>query len=237
MSVVGCSIPELSAMLESNSSLHGVQKDMGKQNSVEPLWTASIELERCVNAFCRFLGTKIVFWDGRIRWLEQLYRHHVESSRMDYILADLHKNLMDINAVALDSVRNKIVHSVLEACAAGLKRVLLEGGPYRLFKSGSDGNDRELIEEDVKKLKDLFNDEEEGLPMTLIEDTTKPVLEILLQMSLSTSNLIQLAEDARRTNTRDITVYTQILGHRIDRAASKWLKKVLKTPKKMKTKL
>jgi len=177
-----------------------------------------------------------VFWDGRIPWLEQLYRHHVNTSRLDAILADLYKTLMDINSMALQSDRNKIVHALLDACVRGLKRVLLEGGPYRLFKSGSVGNDRELIEEDLKKLKDLFNDEEEGLPMSLIEESIKPIFEILLQMSLSTTNLIQLAEDAKKSSTREFKVFSQILGHRADRAASKWLKKVMKTPKKFKPK-
>jgi len=229
------SIPELISMIATNLTTHCPQAKEGTA-VVQPLQSVATDLEKCVRLFCTFLGTKVVFWDGRIPWLEQLYRHHVSTSRLDFILADLYKTLMDINSIALSSIRNRIVHALLEACVRGLRRVLLDGGPYRLFKSGAVGNDRELIEEDVKKLKDLFNDEEEGLPMSLIEETIKPIFEILLQMSLSTSNLIQLAEDAKKSSSRELKVFTQILGHRADRAASKWLKKVLKTPKKVKSK-
>lgn len=225
-------------MVETNSASHGSRGEAGKAGPslIEPLHKASAHLDKCVGTFCTFLATKIVFWDGRLPWLEQLYRHHVSTSRLDFILVDLYKTLMDMNALSLESIRNKIVQSLLQACVRGLRRVLLDGGQYRLFKSGTTGNDRELIEEDLKKLKDLFNDEEEGLPMSLIEETVKPIFEILIKMSLSTSNLIQFAEDAKKGNSRELKVYTQILGHRADRAASKWLKKVLKTPKKAKFK-
>lgn len=209
---------------------------MTRETLAEPLHEASVYLGQCVDIFRKFLGTKIVFWDGRVLWLEQLYRHHVSNSRMDFILTDLCKNLMDFNSVALESIRNELVHALLEACVEGLKRVLLDGGPYRLFKCSPQGNDLEMIEEDVKKLKELFNDAEEGLPMSLIEQTIKPVFEILDKMGLPTSELIQLAEETRKKSPGDL-VYIKILGHRTDRAASKWLKKVMKTPKKVKPSL
>jgi len=224
-------------MVEKNSHIQGFHGKLDEAGSsrAEPLKSASSTLEYAETVFIRFLSAKIVFWDNRLVWMEQLYRHSVATSRIDMVFPELYKSLTDISEVALDSIRDKIVHALLQTCIEALRRVLLEGGPYRLFRIDNFPSDRELIDEDVRKLKRLFNDEEEGLPMRQIEETVKPVTEVLLQMSLSTANLIQLAEDARRSNRRDLKICTQILCHRADHAASKWLKKTMKIPKKSKS--
>eukprot|EP00210_Caulerpa_lentillifera_P008196 g7826.t1 len=225
------SIPDLREMIKES---FGFDSGSSEQNDRDLLAQASIQLEKALSEFCKFFGLKLVFWDNRLPWLEQLYRHRVQSSRIDFIIEEIHKSLLDISILALDDIRNRIVTSVLDACVDGLRRVLLDGGPYRLFRNEQDDNDRELIEQDLKRLKELFNDNNDGLPMDVVEEKTKPLLEILLKMSLSTNDLIKLAEDTKKNGPADHEVFTKILGHRADRLASKWLKKTLKWSKKMK---
>lgn len=224
-------VPELREMIKES---FGFDSGSSRQMEGDLLTQASVKLDQALTEFCKFFGHKLVFWDNRLPWLEQLYRHRVQTSRIDFILVDIHKSLLDISMLASDEVRNLIVGSVLDACVNVLKRVLLNGGPYRLFKNDSEDNDRELIEQDLKRLKELFNDNNDGLPMAVIEAKTKPLLEILLKMSLSTNDLIKLAEDTKRQSHADHEIFIRILGHRADREGSKWLKKNLKWSKKMK---
>jgi len=152
-------------------------------------------------------------------WLEQRYRHRVQTSRIDFILVDIHKSLLDVSMLASDEVRNLIVGCVLDACVNVLRRVLLNGGPYHLFKNDSKYNHRALLEQDLKRLNDLFNDNNDGLPMDEIESKTKPLLEILLKMSLSTNDLIKPAKDTKRHGHADHEIFIRILGHRADEEA------------------
>lgn len=110
------------------------------------------------------------------------------------------------------------------------KRVLLEGGPYRLFVP----KDVTMLHEDYTRLKELFKGGGEGLSDEAVDAAFKEISEILLFMEMDTDLLIQKADENTKTG-ENINKLARILSHRAERAASKWLKAHLSVPKKIKS--
>lgn len=78
-----------------------------------------------------FMRLQTVFFDLRKPVLEEMYQHHVESARMNPLLAQLDTALGDICAAANDSLHAYLARSLLQAITVALQRILLDGGPYR----------------------------------------------------------------------------------------------------------
>lgn len=102
-----CSVPELCKVVEAKWNDHHAatageppsptcisSEFGGAQQAIE------IALTKC----CEFMGTKIVFWDMRKMWLEELHRHKVQKGGLDAILGKLNKYLTSLSEGALADV-------------------------------------------------------------------------------------------------------------------------------------
>eukprot|EP00897_Mesotaenium_endlicherianum_P006868 jgi/Mesen1/6209/ME000320S05407 len=194
-------------------------------------------VNNAIDKICDFAGTKVVFWDMRDVFLAGLYRVNVVSSRIDKIVLELDPVLGELCEVIAEPLRDRVVLGLLQACLSGLLRVLLDGGPARIFAQ----SDSEMLEEDLVALKDFFVAEGDGLPRTVVENTAAQIGQILNLYSLETSIVIDSYRRAsessgsngvvRGRSVLDSETLLRVLCHRADREASKFLKKVYKLPK------
>lgn len=131
----------------------------------------------------------------------------------------------------------------MHASVECFERILLDGGPYRLFTP----SDVQLLEHDVLKMRLLFLGDGEGLPQAEVDKAFRTLSELLSVMELATGLLIDNflrvqgysttkagngAGDGMRAFNPE--VLKKILSHRAERAASKFLKKYYSVPKKLK---
>lgn len=127
----------------------------------------------------------------------------------------------------------------MTAAVECFERVLLDGGPYRLFVP----SDVQLLEHDVLKMRLLFLGDGEGLPQAEVDKAFRPLSELLSVMELSTSILIENFEQtedpkSKAPNGQGVKAFNsqilkKILAHRAERTASKFLKKHSSVPKKL----
>lgn len=202
---------------------------------------------QAIDYMCNFIGMKTVFFDMRRAVLEDMYQHHVESARMHPVLVQLDAALGDMCAAANDSLHAYLARSLLQATTVAMQRVLLDGGPYRLYIA----DDVEYVEQDLEQLRVLFLADGQGLPAQDIEDLCTPVMDLLNVLQLETGILIRNFKDAKEEEKKalkagrsptqhtslvyDPDILQRVLAHRADRNASKFLKKELRLPKKLST--
>ena len=74
---------------------------------------------------------QVVFWDLRGPFLEELYRHSVQSARIHPILESLDSWLGQLCAAAAPDMHPLLARALLLAAVNALLRVLLHGGPHR----------------------------------------------------------------------------------------------------------
>ena len=84
--------------------------------------------------------------------------------------------------------RLSVAHALLKECALALERVLLEGGPLRLFISA----DVEHLEEDMGVLKELFMAGGEGLSSREVEEEMAGLSALMRVMQLDTGEGLRL---------------------------------------------
>lgn len=140
-------------------------------------------------------------------------------------------------AVRLDSrTRNLVGARLLQATVSGWIRILLNGGPARVFVP----TDVEMLEEEIEILSDFFIAGGQGLDVADVAARVGPMSALCSIMSLPTDHLCRNYEDLvekERSNpplenkidpdavnvyTADVTL--RVLCHRADHAASKWIK-------------
>ncbi|OAE31545.1 hypothetical protein AXG93_3415s1050 [Marchantia polymorpha subsp. ruderalis] len=193
-----------------------------------------------IDKICDFTGTKIVFWDLREVLIDGLYKGSVSQSRMEKVISVLDPVLGQLCDTIDPALRDRIVLGLLQASLEGLLRVLLDGGPTRVFAD----TDSDMLEEDLSSLKEFFIADGDGLPRGVVENAAAPVQQILNLYSLETSIVIdsfkraseQMASggSVQRSGPRiatDADTLLRVLCHRLDREASKFLKKQYKLPK------
>eukprot|EP00245_Coleochaete_scutata_P015380 TRINITY_DN6828_c0_g6_i1.p1 TRINITY_DN6828_c0_g6~~TRINITY_DN6828_c0_g6_i1.p1 ORF type:complete len:662 (-),score=136.36 TRINITY_DN6828_c0_g6_i1:359-2224(-) len=196
-----------------------------------------------IDKVCRFLGVKVIFWDQREVFIEGLYKMSVAQARMEKVIGALDPVLAQMCDVITPSLRDRVVLALLQASLDGLLRVLLDGGPQRVFAT----TDADMLDEDMNMLKDFFVAEGDGLPRGVVENTANPVAKILTLYTLNTDVIVDnfkqaseqmaTAYDSTGTNkssarsATDAETLLRILCHRADRDASKYLKKSYKLPK------
>ncbi|KAE9459740.1 hypothetical protein C3L33_08398, partial [Rhododendron williamsianum] len=161
------------------------------------------DFNAAIDRICEFTGTKIVFWDLREPFIDNLYKPSVPQSRMEGLIEPLDMALNQLCDIIVEALRDRVVTGLLQASLDGLLRVILDGGPSRVFSPG----DAKLLEEDIEVLK----------TRELIEDI-KSASGVGMQSGRS-----KLGAD---TNT-----LLRILCHRSDSEASQFLKKQFKIPK------
>lgn len=123
----------------------------------------------------------------------------------------------------------ELVEATMENTAVVLERVLLDGGPHRLFVI----DDVRVIEGDKDKLKQMFVGDGSGVDPRKVEYAFHRIEDVLVAMELETKTLIENFKVGQETRPGeppakawlDRNVIVRVLAHRRERSASKFLKK------------
>ncbi|PNY02845.1 hypothetical protein L195_g026165, partial [Trifolium pratense] len=137
--------------------------------------------------------------------------------------------------IVVEPLRDRIVTSLLQASLDGLLRVILDGGPSRVFFPG----DAKLLEEDLEALKEFFISGGDGLPRGVVENQVARVRLVIKLHGYETRELIEDLKSASGLEMQggkgklgaDSKTLLRILCHRSDSEASQFLKKQYKIPK------
>ncbi|XP_020088273.1 uncharacterized protein LOC109710203 [Ananas comosus] len=189
------------------------------------------EINSAIDRICEFTGIKVVFWDLREPFIDNLYKHSVSHARLDTITEALDVVLNQLCGVIVDPLRDRVVTGLLQASLDGLLRVILDGGPSRLFYP----SDSKLLEEDLEILKEFFISGGDGLPRGTVENLVARVRPVINLLSYETRVLIddlkEMTHGGRSKLGADSKTLLRILCHRSDSEASQYLKKQFKIPK------
>jgi hypothetical protein len=137
--------------------------------------------------------------------------------------------------IIVEALRDRIVTSLLQASLDGLLRVILDGGPSRVFSP----SDAKLLEEDLEVLKEFFISGGDGLPRGVVENQVARIRHVIKLQGHETRELIEDLKSAsglemqngRSKLGADSKTLLRILCHRSDSEASQFLKKQYKIPK------
>ncbi|KAH9752311.1 protein unc-13-like [Citrus sinensis] len=206
------------------------------------------DINAAIDRICEFTGTKIIFWDLREPFIDNLYKPSVSKSRLESLIEPLDVELSKLCDVIVEPLRDRVVTGLLQASLDGLLRVLLNGGPFRVFFP----SDAKQLEEDLEILKEFFISGGDGLPRGVVENQVARarhvvklhgyelrVFAMLINNHLQTRELI---DDLRSGSSQDMLgtrgklgadseTLLRILCHRSDSEASHFLKKQYKIPK------
>ncbi|KAM5551564.1 protein unc-13 [Rosa sericea] len=193
------------------------------------------DINAAIDRICEFTGTKIIFWDLREPFINNLYKSSVSLSRFEAVIEPLDTELCQLCDIIVEPLRDRIVTSLLQATLDGLLRVLLDGGPSRVFSLG----DGKLLEEDVEVLKEFFISGGDGLPRGVVENQVSRVRLVVKLHSYETRELIDDLKSSsglelqggRSKLGADSKTLLRILCHRGDSEASQFVKKQYKIPK------
>ncbi|KAJ3681258.1 hypothetical protein LUZ60_015747 [Juncus effusus] len=188
------------------------------------------EMNSAIDQICEFTGIKIIFWDLREPFIENLYKHSASQARLDTVTEALDAVLNQLCDVILESLRDRVVTGLLQASLEGLLRVILDGGPTRVFAP----SDSKFLEDDLEILKEFFISGGDGLPRGTVENLVSRVRNVIILLGYETRALI---EDLREISQGGKSKYganektlLRILCHRHDNEASQFLKKQFKIP-------
>ncbi|KAK2989872.1 hypothetical protein RJ640_015204 [Escallonia rubra] len=193
------------------------------------------DINAAIDQICEFTGTKIIFWDLREPFIDNLYKPSVAQSRFEKLVEPLDVVLNQLCDIIVEPLRDRVVTGLLQASLDGLLRVILDGGPSRYFSSG----DAKLLEEDLEVLKEFFISGGDGLPRGVVENQVVRVRLVTKLHGYETRELIEdlktasgLEMQGSRSNLgADTKTLLRILCHRSDSEASQFLKKQYKIPK------
>ncbi|KAK2634357.1 hypothetical protein Ddye_029149 [Dipteronia dyeriana] len=208
-----------------NKSIDGKSKSFTLKDTFDG---SRKDINAAIDRICEFTGTKIIFWDLREPFIENLYKTSVSKSRLEALIEPLDMELNQLCDIIVEQLRDRIVTSLLQASLDGLLRVLLNGGPLRVFFP-SDGKQ---LEEDLEVLKEFFISGGDGLPRGVVENQVARVRRVV---KLHGYESRELTDDLRSGNASKLGAETEtvirILCHRSDSEASNFLKKQYKIPK------
>ncbi|WOL02939.1 hypothetical protein Cni_G11658 [Canna indica] len=184
-----------------------------------------------IDKICEFSGTKIIFWDMREPFIDNLYRHNVSQSRLEVLIDSFDLVLNQLCDIIVEPLRDRIVTGLLQASLDGLLRVILDGGPSRIFFT----SDAKFIEDDLEILKEFFISGGDGLPRGTVENLVarvRPVTKLLgYETRVLIDDLKDITQGGRSKFGADSKTLLRILCHRSDSEASQFLKKQFKIPK------
>uniref|UniRef100_A0A803MLD0 Uncharacterized protein n=1 Tax=Chenopodium quinoa TaxID=63459 RepID=A0A803MLD0_CHEQI len=164
------------------------------------------DFNAAIDRICEYTGTKIIFCELREPFIDNLYKPSVSQTRLEALIEPL-----DLD---------------------GLIRVLLDGGPSRIFSQ----SDAKLIEEDLDILKEFFISGGDGLPRGVVENLVSRARHITQLLGYETRELIEdlkstVGHGGRSKLGADTETLLRILCHRGDWEASQYVKKQFKIPK------
>ncbi|QCD85658.1 Mammalian uncoordinated homology 13 [Vigna unguiculata] len=191
-------------------------------------------INAAMDRICEYTGTKIVFCDLRVQFMDNLYKPSVSGYRLDAIMDPLDMELSQLCDIVVEPLRDRIVTSLLQASLDGLLRVILDGGPSRVFLP----SDAKLLEEDLEILKEFFISGGDGLPRGVVENQVARVRQVIKLHGYETRELIDDLKSASGMEMQggksklgtDSKTLLRILCHRSDSEASQFLKKQYKIP-------
>ncbi|XVF82436.1 hypothetical protein PTKIN_Ptkin16aG0047800 [Pterospermum kingtungense] len=169
------------------------------------------DINAAIDRIREFIGTKIIFWDLREPFIEDLYKPSVSQSRLEAVIEPLDEELNQLCGIIVEPLRDPVVTSLLQASLEGLLRVLLDGGPSRVFIP----SDATLLEEDLEILKEFFISEGDGLPRGVVENQVARARLVVELHGLETREL--QVEDLRSSSGKlgaDNQTPLRILCHR-----------------------
>ncbi|KAF9688798.1 hypothetical protein SADUNF_Sadunf01G0025600 [Salix dunnii] len=213
------SIDENSASFKQKGTFDGSRKD----------------INAAIDRICEFTGTKIIFYDLKEPFIENLYKPAVPQSRLEAIIEPLDIELNELCSIIVEPLRDRIVTSLLQASLDGFLRVILDGGPSRYFCPG----DAKVLEDDIEVLKEFFISGGDGLPRGVVENHVARARHVIKLHSYESRELIEDLKsvsgvERQRGGSRlgaDTPTLLRILCHRGDSEASQFLKKQFKIPK------
>ncbi|KAF5195944.1 Peptidyl-prolyl cis-trans isomerase [Thalictrum thalictroides] len=153
------------------------------------------DINAAIDRICEFTGTKVIFWDLRESFIDNLYKPNVSQSRLEILIEPLDLVLNQLCDIIVEPLRDHIVTGLLQASMEGLLRVLLDGGPSRLFLPG----DAKLLEEDLELLKEFFISGGDGLPRGTVENQVSHVRHVIKLHGCETRVLIDDLKSASVT--------------------------------------
>lgn len=216
------------------------------------LEAAAQELRAASTATARWLACRLVWWDGRALWCEQLWRHRAAECRADTVgLLDLLAQALALYAAPLEpeEARKGAAAAVLRESAAAAERALLDGGAARWFVA-ADAAD--ALAEDLDRLEALFHAEGDGLPLDECREALAGARGVVALMALDTQALVTMHQRAAAAGgggggaaaakaaglsgaaaaaAGDAPTLLRVLAHRADHSASKYLKDAARLPK------
>ena len=92
---------------------------------------------------------QIIFFDLRKIVLDDLYKHHVRTARIQILLISIDEALGNVCASAADSLHAYLAKGLLQAVVIAMQRVLLDGGPNRCALLRHHHSDSGALEEFV----------------------------------------------------------------------------------------
>ncbi|XP_027114186.2 protein unc-13 homolog [Coffea arabica] len=193
------------------------------------------DINAAINRVCEFTGTKIIFWDLRESFIDNLYKPTVSQCRFETLIDQLDLVLNQLCDIIVEQLRDRVVTGLLQASLDGLLRVILDGGPSRIFTLA----DAKLLEEDVEVLKEFFISGGDGLPRGGVENQVAGVRQVIKLLGYETRELIEDLKSASELELQggrsklgaDTKTLLRILCHRGDSEASQFLKKHYRIPK------
>lgn len=193
------------------------------------------DINAAIDRICEYTGTKIVFWELREPFIENLYKPRVSQSRLEAVIEPLDLALNQLCSIIMETLRDRLVTSLLQASIDGLLRVLLDGGPSRVFFP----SDAKLFEEDLDILKEFFISGGDGLPRGVVENLVARARHIVKLHGYETRELVEDLKSASSLELQggrgklgaDAKTLLRILCHRADYEASQFVKKQFKIPK------
>ncbi|KFK31928.1 hypothetical protein AALP_AA6G177300 [Arabis alpina] len=224
---------EIDEAEEDNSLTHN--------EAIDELFATTYDSLRETNANCitktrDLIGARVIFWDLRDMFLVQLYNGTVEGARLERLLPHIDSVLDTVCSLSYEDSRDMVVLSIYRSAMEAYVRVLLDGGPTRAFSD----SDIPLMEEDLSILKEFFIADGEGLPRSLVDQEAKQAKEILdlyslesemlTQMLMTASELINMGVSSEQRRMEDAQTLVRVLCHKKDRTASKFLKRQYELP-------
>ncbi|XP_074565465.1 protein unc-13 homolog [Curcuma longa] len=189
------------------------------------------EINAAIDKICEFSGTKVIFWDLREPYISNLYKNSVSQARLEALIDAFDSVLNQLCDVIFEPLRDRVVTGLLQASLDGLLRVILDGGPSRVFFL----SDAKLIEDDLEILKEFFISGGDGLPRGTVENLVariRPVISLLgYETRVLIDDLRDVTQGGRSKFGADTKTLLRILCHRSDSEASQFLKKQFKIPK------
>lgn len=188
------------------------------------------EINAAIDRVCEFTGLKVIFWDLQQPFIDNLYKNSVSQARLDTIVDVLDLVLNQLVVVIVEQLRDRVVTGLLQASLDGLLRVILDGGPTRVFSP----TDAPLLEEDLESLKEFFISGGDGLPRGTVENLVsrvRPVINLIKQETrVLIDDLREVTQGGKSKLGGDSKTLLRVLCHRNDSEASHYVKKHFKIP-------